>query len=148
MDDLVERLRARAEFEDARVLKEVMRDGFEPVAYTGSESGRMLREAADALEAAREDAERYRWLADNRCDVTMCASATDYGDGDTTFGPRVEIDPEQFGPEYGSPKAKLDAAIDAALSQQRAVPDDRPRTKDELIAGLGGPAYFSPEQEK
>lgn len=74
----------------------------------------LLREAAAALEAAREDAERYRWLADNRCDVTMCASATDYGDGDTTFGPRVEIDPEQFGPEYGSPKAKLDAAIDAA----------------------------------
>lgn len=60
MDDLVERLRARAEFEDARVLKEVMRDGFEPVAYTGSESGRMLREAADALEAAREAAAYMR----------------------------------------------------------------------------------------
>lgn len=58
MADLVERLRARAEFEDARVLEEVMRDGFEPVAYTGSESGRMLREAAAALEAAREEVER------------------------------------------------------------------------------------------
>ena len=94
MDDLISRLRALSRHEHSD--------------YSIGD------EAAEALEAARGDAARYRWLADNRCDVTMCASATDYGDGDTTFGPRVEIDPEQFGPEYGSPKAKLDAAIDAA----------------------------------
>ena len=62
VDELIERLRERAEFEDKRVLDEAKALGFVPEAYTGSQTGALLREAAAALEAAREDGERYRWL--------------------------------------------------------------------------------------
>lgn len=126
MDDLIKRLRRAKLRHESGYMKDV---------------GFLLDEAADALEAAREDAARYRWLADNRCDVTMCASATDYGDGDTTFGPRVEIDPEQFGPEYGSPKAKLDAAIDAAreaaaMSDIKTLPLPKPTLIGKKVTDL------------
>jgi hypothetical protein len=62
MADLIERLRERAEFEDKRVLDEAKAIGFVPEVYSGSQTGALLREAAAALEAARGDAERYRWL--------------------------------------------------------------------------------------
>jgi hypothetical protein len=62
MADLIERLRERAEFEDRRVLDDAKALGFVPEVYSGSHAGALLREAADALEAAREDAERYQWL--------------------------------------------------------------------------------------
>ena len=65
MSDLIERLRERAEFEDKRVLDEANAMGFVPEVYTGSQTGALLLEAAAALEAAREDAERYRWLRDS-----------------------------------------------------------------------------------
>lgn len=75
-------------------------------------------------EALRADAERYRWLCENRCDVTMCASSTDYGDGDRTFGPRVELDPDQYPRHLGDIKPKLDALIDA-LTASRANGENR-----------------------
>lgn len=80
----------------------------------GDKGKRMHPQLVEFIRELTADAERYRWLADARCDVTMLCSDTDYGDGDADFGPRVEVEPYQFGPEYGSPKAKLDAAIDAA----------------------------------
>lgn len=66
--DLIERLRERAEFEDKRVLDEAKAMGFEPEVYSGSQTGVLLREAADALEAAREDAARLDWLDKQRGD--------------------------------------------------------------------------------
>jgi len=69
MNDLIERLRSvqwgmvldgdRAEDDPAAkcVFVDMRHDDFEA----------LLNEAADALEAAREDAERYRWLRD-KCD--------------------------------------------------------------------------------
>ena len=62
MAELTARLRERAEFEDKRVLDEATALGFVPEVYSGSQTGALLLEAAAALEAAREDAERYRWL--------------------------------------------------------------------------------------
>jgi hypothetical protein len=62
VDELIERLHERAEFEDKRVLDEAKAMGFEPEVYTGSQTGAVLREAAAALEAAREDAARLDWL--------------------------------------------------------------------------------------
>jgi PAS domain-containing protein len=73
------------------------------------------------VEALRKDAERYRFIADNACDVIMSASMTDYGDGDTTIGPRVEVDPDQYPTgTFGTAKTKLDAAIDAAITRAAA----------------------------
>ena len=54
-----------------------------------------LAEAIAALEAAREDAERYRWLRDE--DGLVCLPYDDHG----------------IGPEYPSHE-ELDAAIDQA----------------------------------
>ena len=71
----------------------------------------------------RKDAERYRFIADNACDVIMSASMTDYGDGDTTSGPRVEVAPDQYPTGiFGTAKTKLDAAIDAALAAKEVNP--------------------------
>ena len=76
MADLIARLRERAEFEDKRVLDEAKAMGFVPEVYSGSQTGALLREAAAALEAAREDAERYRWLRalDGACDAAACVN--------------------------------------------------------------------------
>lgn len=76
-----------------------------------------------AVEAMRKDAERYRFIADNACDVIMSASMTDYGDGDTTSGPRVEVAPDQYPTGiFGTAKTKLDAAIDAAMAAKEVNP--------------------------
>jgi len=57
--DLIERLRALA--------------GKFGMAYADLDT---IEEAADALEAAREDAERYRWLRslDGSCDAAACVN--------------------------------------------------------------------------
>lgn len=68
MADLIDRLRERAEFEDKRVLDEAKAMGFVPEVYSGSQTGALLREAAAALEAAREDSERLDWLDTQRGD--------------------------------------------------------------------------------
>ena len=52
MDELIERLRKSAEH-----VRSTSKGGMEYEA-------RLMEEAAAALEAAREDAERYRWLRD------------------------------------------------------------------------------------
>lgn len=62
MDDLIARLRERAEFEDKRVLDGAKALGFVPEVYTGSQTGAFLLEAAAALEAAREDGERLDYV--------------------------------------------------------------------------------------
>ena len=55
MNDLIERLRADAELIHNNGITRKLRR---------HRVAALLREAADALEAAREDAERYRWLRD------------------------------------------------------------------------------------
>lgn len=48
---LVQELRERADFEDRRVLEQAKADGFEPLVYSGSRTGALLIQAADAIEA-------------------------------------------------------------------------------------------------
>ncbi|GEM_PF-3766095 len=63
MDELIGRLRDRAAFEDERCRKAISDAGLVvEVIYSGSVTGAILREAADALEVARADAERWREL--------------------------------------------------------------------------------------
>lgn len=80
MTDLVERLRQTAEAYPADVFGDVTDADRQEhgavvqraAAHMGRHMAPLLREAADALEAAREDAERYRWLAKHfRCDPDM-----------------------------------------------------------------------------
>lgn len=55
----------------------------------------------------REDAERYRWLCENACDLIFWASGS-------PISGKVEIDPDQYPVKvYGSAKPELDALIDA-----------------------------------
>src|SRR5690606_27763686 len=86
---LSERLRERAEFEDRRVLDEAKALGFVPEVYTGSQTGALLLEAAAALEAAREESDRWRgryrtaidqarWKAGQEVAVPGSSLAEDY----------------------------------------------------------------------
>jgi len=85
MNDLIERLRQYAQAEDLHI-----------------DERNTLNDAANALEAAREDTERYRWLRslDGACDAAACV----------TFN--IGFDwIEQHG-------AELDAAIDQARGKE------------------------------
>jgi len=87
MDDLIERLRRAKLRHESGYIKDV---------------GFLLAEAADALEAAREDAARYRWLRD---------------EARTNRVPHIFQYPAQSfdHPQYPHFKdVGLDAAIDAA----------------------------------
>ena len=93
MSDLIERLRFNADVLD----------------HGGFHSGlaMTIREAADALEAAREDAARYRWLRD---------------EARTNRVPHIfQYPPQPFDrPQYPHFKdVGLDAAIDAARKEAR-----------------------------
>lgn len=56
---LAERLEARADFEDKRVLDEAKAMGFVPEVYSGSQTGALLREAAQVVRAV-EGAAAYQ----------------------------------------------------------------------------------------
>ena len=97
MNDLIERLRARLSAEKA-----VRETGHNAADREHAELIRLLTKAADALEAAREDAERYRWLRD---------------EARTNRAPHIFQYPAQSfdHPQYPHFKdVGLDAAIDAA----------------------------------
>lgn len=109
-----ERDQLRAEVEALQMDRKACWEEFKALRRSSDATERELRAEVEALQ---KDAERYRWLADNACDVTVSASTTDYGDGDTNMGPRVSVDPQQYPTEFfGSAKQKLDAAIDAAMA--------------------------------
>jgi len=105
MTDLIERLRS--------VKWDVISDGDrmpdDPtrecvfVDMRPAEFEALLTEAADALEAERKDAERYRWLS------AMATQQADY------LGPIFRIDVRRSEPHLFN----FDAAVDAAIDQAR-----------------------------
>lgn len=103
-NDLIERLRklrdCAEETDDAEIVDDDPRCVFVPMLPEDFDA--LLREAADALEAARADAARYRWLRglDGACDSAACVNFN------------IGFDwIEQHGDE-------LDAAIDAAMAAE------------------------------
>ena len=141
MVDLIERLHAYI------AQREKIRDGGDTVTECNGEPLTLtdLREAADALEAAREDAERYQWLRDSKaCSLSvsfndhhsMYQSVTDtldephgyYSDiSDSVRATMIKTDtiwtihiypnsPVGFNVYHA---ATLDAAIDAARKETR-----------------------------
>lgn len=101
MDELIERLRA-----------------FEGSDELGNGDFSLLSEAAAALEAAREDAERYRWLRDNAGAWEVSRDPGEWTKCDTgeKYKPRVYF--TAFGTGYGG--MFLDDAIDAAMASANA----------------------------
>ena len=104
MDDLVERLRAVKwePTDDAERMPDDPTLECVHVDMRPAEFQAMMTEAAAALEAAREDAERYRWLRslDGACDAAACVQFN------------IGFDwIEQHG-------AELDAAIDQARGKE------------------------------
>ena len=94
-EDLIERLRERAQFEDKRVLDEAKAMGFEPEVYTGSQTGALLREAAE-LARRVEGAPSVEITA---CNQIEGALDFDYGDMAAAVqkfdaGQRVRLVPE------------------------------------------------------
>lgn len=91
-----------------------------------------LRDEHDRVEALDADAGRYRFIADNACDVSFYVANTDSGDGDTAPGPRVELTPDQYPVEiFGTGKAKLDFAVDALMVAKK---DATPSTDNESVS--------------
>lgn len=84
---LSERLEARAAFEDNRVLDEAKAMGFVPDVYTGSQTGALLREAAELA----------RRVEDAPCAVAGQSPGRFYyvgGSAPVEHGQRVRIVPE------------------------------------------------------
>lgn len=66
----------------------------------------------------RADAERYRWLAKNRCDVFMCVVGLESLDtGESDLSVEVDVHPEAYPEQYGDAKPHLDTAIDIARAE-------------------------------
>ena len=103
MNDLIERLRAVKweEIDDGGWMTDDQTHLCVFVDMRPAEFEALLREAAAALEAARKDAERYRWLRDNGPDVV--GGIVGEGFGVILRWPDVDIG-----------AATLDAAIDQA----------------------------------
>ena len=86
----------------------------------------------DEWRKCQADAGRYQFIADSACDVSFLVSITDYGDGDTTPGPRVELTPDQYPVEmFGTGKAKLDFAVDALMAKKEVA---TPSTDNENVS--------------
>lgn len=87
--------------------------------YTLFATAQALR---DEWRKCQADAGRYQFIADSACDVSFYAANTDCGDGDTTPGPRVELNPDQYPVEmFGTGKAKLDFAVDALMATKKVA---------------------------
>ena len=101
MSDLIERMDRRAKTldADAIIAERVGRS-----TNTICSDAALLREAADALEAARADAERYRWLRD----WATGSLAVRRLDAMSPFGVQVTWMSGQ----------QLDTAIDAAMAAE------------------------------
>jgi hypothetical protein len=115
VDDLIERLRS-AKWEVTDDCGRMPDDPTHKCVFVDmrpDDFRALLREAADALEAAREDAARYRWLrkganrgANDDVAVVRGLGAMDYGMSAVAYTYSEEIDGDD-----------LDAAIDQARGE-------------------------------
>ena len=87
MSELIERLRARVAHE-----KTIPSVGHNAADRERAELIVLLNEAAAALEAAREDAERYRWLLTKGKLPVRCSAGYYYEDGVTYPTAEAAID--------------------------------------------------------
>lgn len=111
MDDLIERLRA-VKWEVTDDCGRMPDDPMHKCVFVDmrpDDFRALLREAAAALEAAREDAARYRWLRQR------WGRVTETYDGDS--GRIVEIGTEPEGDGWDVEPETLDAAVDAAMAK-------------------------------
>ena len=107
MTDLIERLRA-VEWEEIDDGDRTPDDPAHECVFVDmrpADFRALLREAADALEAAREDAERYRWLREN---CVVWAEDTD----------EPQLVHRDGGLGRTDWRERLDAAIDQAMKEQ------------------------------
>lgn len=111
MSDLIKRLRNYAAKQDKEVWMHCMREAAETLEANAALIALLrasLRKAEDEVEGLRKDAERYRWIRPR---------AT--SDDGYYFLPSVFRWATKPGPQFNEQFANLDAAIDAALANQK-----------------------------